>query len=162
METKIVPIFQLRILCLQTINPVYYTNNKDMIIRATLAAQDYIFSGKFNEYNRTMGKNFENLPGYRAVHKKYQLRYTYHNSTTSRSVGVNPGLVMDLAYSFHLDSYRSIINKRGEIINSKKLYLSEVLNVYNNDANSGIPMDALKKISEEQFAKILYATQKTK
>ena len=89
MTTELAPIFKLRELCLATINPTFYKKNADVIHRASLAAQEYIFSGTSREYYAGLGNNFQNLPGYGAIYQKYDL-----------NGNINPNLIMDLVWSF--------------------------------------------------------------
>ena len=51
METKLVPIYALRMLMLERLNPQFFAANADMILRTSLAAQDYILSGQYYEYD---------------------------------------------------------------------------------------------------------------
>lgn len=163
MQTKIAPIFLLREICLQQVSPNYYALHKDVIRRAALAAQEYVISGKIKEYNRSMGKDFNKLPGYVAVHKEFNLKYPEKDTDSIPTQGINSGLVMDLSWSFIKDKNDKIIDGAGNIISPEKACYSEVLKVYQNSASTGIPTDALKKMSKNEFKQILDSlTQKTK
>lgn len=163
MKTNIAPIFVLREICLQQISPNYYKSHQDVIRRASLAAQEYVTSGKIKEYNYSLGKNFRQLPGYLAVHEKFNLKYPMNDNDSIPVQGVNAGLVMDLSHSFLKDKSNAIIDEAGNIIDPNKACFSEVLKVYQNTSSAGIPADALKIMSKNQFTQILDSLrQKTK
>ena len=145
METKLMPIFELRAMCLKTLSPQYYARNADLIRRTSLAAQDYVLSGDIYEINPVSWSSFKNLPGYTKVHAKYNLPYTTH-ANPFESTGLNPGLVMDLAQALKTDELRNIIDSHGNIINPNNLMYSKVLRIYHNSAMSGIPVMALKNV----------------
>ena len=104
METKLMPIFELRAMCLKTLSPQYYARNADLIRRTSLAAQDYVLSGDIYEINPVSWSSFKNLPGYTKVHAKYNLPYATH-ANPFESTGLNPGLVMDLAQALKTDAF---------------------------------------------------------
>lgn len=161
METKLAPIFKLRIICLKQTNPQYYETHKKQIRNSSLAAQDYVLSGKIYEYRPYMEKNFKELPEYIKIHKKYSLPFKPDEIILTNN-DVNSGLVMDLSWSFEKDRTHLIIDEKGNIINPEKIYDSEVLKVYHNSNASGIPADALKEISPTAIIKIIKTAQKTK
>lgn len=161
METKLSPIFMLRAQCLQKLNPYFYNKNDKLINASSLAAQDYVFSGTHMEYSKNMGLAFHHLPGYMAVHKKYNLPYN-PDSCIIPAGGIHPGLVMDLAWSFQQDALHSIIDGHGNIIAPEKLTQSEVLHVYHNSGALGVPIDALKTITRYQFNQMVKSVQNTR
>ncbi len=161
METKLSPIFMLRAQCLQKLNPYFYNKNDKLINASSLAAQDYVFSGTHMEYSKNMGLAFHHLPGYMAVHKKYNLPYN-PDSCIIPAGGIHPGLVMDLATSFNQDQAYDIIDPAGNIINPKKLFMSEVMYTYHNSIASGIPIHAFKLMSSYQLDRMLKSFQNTK
>lgn len=161
METKLVPIFTLRAMCLEKISPRYFATNAEMIKGTSLAAQDYVLSKDYLEYSPYMGLNFKELPKYVAVHKKYNLPYA-PNERLLGAGGINPGLVMDLAQSFHKDTLDKIIDDRGNIIAPNKIYFSEVMKTYHNSTASGVPIDALRNIEPSQLEAMLTNIQKTR
>lgn len=151
MTTELAPIFKLRELCLAMVNPAFYNKNADIIHRASLAAQDYLFSGTSNEYKSYMGTNFHDLPGYQEIYTKYGL--------TDK---VNPNLVMDLAWSFKYDKFNGIIDMQGNIKNPATLYNSRIMGVYHHSTLSGIPINAFKLYPERIDKLLTLAQQKTK
>lgn len=161
METKLSPIFMLRAMCLARVSPQFYTANEKLIHASSLAAQDYVLSGGYSEYSPNMGRAFKNLPQYLAVHKKYNLPYNA-DATIVPLQGINPGLVMDLAWSFQQDALHSIIDGHGNIIAPEKLTQSEVLHVYHNSGALGVPIDALKTITRYQFNQMVKSVQNTR
>ena len=64
MQTKLIPIFQIRELCLQKLNPILFQKEYKIIHNSALAAQDYILSGAFKEYNPRMGLSFLDISRY--------------------------------------------------------------------------------------------------
>lgn len=161
METKLAPIFTLRVMCLEKISPRYFATNAEMIKRTSLAAQDYVLSKDYLEYSPYMGLNFKELPKYVAVHKKYNLPYV-PKETLLKLGGINPGLVMDLAQSFRKDTLDNIIDECGNIITPNRIYFSEVMKTYHNSTASGIPVDALRNIGPTQLEQMLTTIQKTR
>lgn len=151
MTTELAPIFKLRELCLATVNPAFYDKNADVIRRASLAAQEYLFSGTSNEYKSYMGTNFHDLPGYRAIYTKYDLTDV-----------TNKNLIMDLAWSFKSDKINGIIDTQDNIKNPVTLYLSRIMGVYHNSSISGIPINAFKLYPERIDKLLMLAQQKTK
>lgn len=147
METKLMPIFELRAACLQNLSPKYYAQNADLIRRTSLAAQDYVISGNIYEYNNINGAiSFDKLPEYINVHAKYNLPFNAFARPFEQN-GLNPGLVMDLAQALKSDELNNIIDTRGNIINTNKLFSSKVLRIYHNSPMlSGIPLFALRKV----------------
>ena len=161
METKLAPIFKLRTICLQKISPNYYKSHEELIKRTSLAAQDYVLSGKIHEYKPSMERNFKDLPEYIKIHKKYSLPFTPDKIVLPVN-GVNPGLVMDLSWSFEQDKLHSIIDSAGNIINPEKIYYSEVLKVYHNSSASGIPADAIQTVPKNIVMQIIKSAQKVR
>lgn len=151
MITELAPIFKLRELCLALINPNFYEKNADLIHRASLAAQEYAFSGASREYHAYMGNQFQDLPEYVKVHKKYEILDK-----------VNPNLIMDLAWGFKSDCLSGIIDVRGNIKNYATLYKSRIMGAYHNTPISGIPINAFKLYPEMTEKLLTQAQQKTK
>ena len=151
MNTELAPIFKLRELCLAVVNPKFYAKNADLIHRASLAAQDYIFSGASREYQTYMYRNFQSLPGYIAVNQKYDL--------TGK---VNPNLVMDLTWGFKTDAINGIIDGRGNIKNRATVFKSRVMGTYHNTDLSGTPSSVFKLYPEKVEKLLDAAQQKTK
>lgn len=151
MNTELAPIFKLRELCLAVVNPVFYAKNADLIHRASLAAQEYIFSGASREYSTSMGSNFHDLPGYTAIYQKYDL--TGH---------VNPNLVMDLVWSFRSDIFSGVIDARGNITNFATLPSSRIMGVYHNSDISGRPSSVFTLYPERVNRLVAQANQNTK
>ena len=149
MTTELVPIFKLRELCLAIVNPMFYKKNADVIRRASLAAQEYLFSGACNEYKSYMAHNFHDLPGYRAIYEKYNL-----------SGLVNDGLIMDLTWAFRSDVIHGIIDYKGNIKNNAKLYRSRTMEIYHSTTLSGIPINAFKLYPERINKLLVQAQQK--
>lgn len=151
MTTELAPIFKLRELCLAVINPKFYAENADLIHRASLAAQEYVFSGASREYHAYMGNKFHDLPGYVKIHEKYDI-----------ADKVNPNLVMDLAWGFKSDCLSGIIDVHGNIKNRATLNNSRIMGVYHNTTISGTPINAFK-LYPERIEKLLFqAQQQTK
>lgn len=161
METKLVPIYALRMLMLEQLNPNFFAANADMILRTSLAAQDYILSGQYYEYDPRTGHMFKKLPSYINIHKKYNLPYDPENSMLIPHI-INPGLVMDLSWAFQTDKLNGIIDDRGNISDAKRLGASEVLQVYHNSSTYGTPINALYKITKSQFETMVASTMQTK
>ncbi len=151
MTTELAPIFKLRELCLALVNPKFYAKNADLIHRSSLAAQDYIFSGAAREYQSYMKSSFHALPGYVAVHHKYNLKDN-----------VNPNLVMDLTWSFKNDCINGIIDVHGNIKNYATLYNSRFMRIYHNTDLSGIPINAFRLYPEQIERLLKQAEQKTR
>ncbi len=150
MQTELIPIFKLRDMCLARLNQRYYTKHADLIHRSALAAQDYVLSGTYaSEYKSYMGRTFKQLPGYIAVHQKYNLPYDAKASTLSAQI-LHPGLVMDLAWAFATDITNGIVDKYGNIIAPNYLASSEVLAVYHNTSAYGVPVNALQLLNYQQ------------
>lgn len=155
METKLKPIYRLRELLLEKLNPHFYVANAKYIRLTSLAAQDYVLSGNFSEYNHTkMGRAFKNLPGYVAVHKKYNIPYDPY-LPMSPVGGINAGLVMDLAWSFDMDCKNLIIDANGNILDTGELPRSEVLHVYHNSGVSAVPVSGLNILMPSELKKII-------
>lgn len=155
METKLTPIFTLRKILLQRINPGFFARHQDYITKTSLAAQDYFLSGAYGEYDRySMGQAFKNLPGYVDVHKKYQLPYNPH-APIGTPQEINSGLVMDLTWSYGKDVFNNIIDRGGNILRPETLHNSEVLQVYHNSEISGVPATALKFLLPSELKQIL-------
>lgn len=163
MGKELSPIYMLRVLLLEKANPEYFAKNKKLILGSSLAAQDYVLSGHYYEYDKgRMGLEFKNLPEYVKVHKKYHLPYN-PNLLVLSTYSVNPGLVMDLAWSFQRDKLNGIIDERGEILDVNKLSLSEVLQVYHNTSMSGTPITAFRPLNAFQRSELIkQARQNTK
>ena len=54
---NLVTIFQLRALLLREMNPRFYAQNADIILRSSMAAQDYVMSGTYGkEYTAPVGR----------------------------------------------------------------------------------------------------------
>lgn len=151
MKIKLAPIFQLRELCLALLNPIFFAKHANLIHRAALAAQEYIFSGASREYMSYMGKQFHDLPEYRKIYDKYELNGI-----------VNPNLVMDLAWSFRSDKLNGIIDKDGNITNLATLSKSRIMGVYHNSDISGTPINAFKLYPERATELLSAIQQKTK
>ena len=152
MQDKLIPIYAIRMMFLEKLNPRFFAANYELIRRTSLAAQDYVMSGDYQEYNLNMGRMFKLLPGYIAVHKKYNLPY---NPTLAMSGPVNSGLVMDLAWSLHQDIVGSVVTDTGDVTDVSKLPQSEVLRVYHNSSIHGTPVGALYTLLPWQVDKIL-------
>ena len=162
MQTQLLPIFQLRELCLAAINPTFYKQNAELIRRSALAAQDYILNGIYHrEYHTHIGRNFKHLPGYKEVHKKYDIPYDPYN-TAGNPTAINPGLVMDLAWSFNSDTINGIISPQGDIKNPARLRDSEIMAVYHCSPVSGTPASAFTLLVPSQMDKLIASAQKTK
>lgn len=157
MQTTLIPIFQIRELCLQKLNPILFQKEYKIIHNSALAAQDYILSGAFKEYNPRMGLSFKRLPGYIAVHKKYNLPYS-PDASIRESIQLNPGLVMDLAYAFNQDITNGIIDAHGNIRKPEALGQSEVMSVYHNQATHGEPAIAFRLMTPSQITQMLRHT----
>ena len=151
MNTELAPIFKLRELCLAAVNPKFYAKHADLIHRASLAAQEYIFSGASREYTTGIGTNFHNLPGYVKIHQDYDL--------TDK---INPNLIMDLAWSFRSDFVAGIIDFQGNIKNKALLRNSRMLGVYHNSDLSGTPNSIFTLFPEQVDRLIAKSSQKTK
>ena len=158
METKLMPIFALRAMLLQQASPQCFARNHDLITRTSLAAQDYLLSGAYDEYKFMMGRHFRNLPGYIAVHKKYNLPYNPYVMTPENTT-LNPGLVMDLANSLNTDIINLVVNSKGEITDMRKLPESEVLRVYHNSQNNGTPINVLQFVPMFQIERMMLASR---
>ena len=155
METKLTPIFTLRSMFLQRINPRFFARNEDYITKTSLAAQDYFQSDEYGKYNRyIMGRTFKSFPGYINVHKKYSLPYN-PNTPIGTTQGINSGLVMDLTWSYGKDVSNNIIDRDGNILHPEALHNSEVLQVYHNSELSGVPASALKLLLPSELKQIL-------
>lgn len=155
MQKTLVPILQIRELCLQRLNPTLFSKEYDIIHSSALAAQDYILSGTFQtEFNPRLGPTFKRLPGYIAVHQKYKLPYNPDTYTTN-TVRLNQGLVMDLAHAYQDDITNGIIDKQGNIRKPEALAQSEVLAVYHNSASYGAPAIALHLLPPSQIKQML-------
>ncbi len=162
MQTQLLPIFQLRELCLAAINPVFYQQNATMIRNSSLAAQDYLLSGTYKrEYHSHLGRNFKHLPGYRKIHEKYSIPYNPY-ATSHDDESINPGLVMDLAWSFNTDIVNGIIDANGNIRNRATLPNSQVLGAYHCSAMSGTPSSAFRLLLPSQMDAIFAQLVKTK
>ncbi len=164
MENKLLPIYALRMLLLQRVNPKFFAENADMIKRTSLAAQDYYLSGAYTEYHEYMGRAFKSLPNYVNIHKKYNLPYNPAEYFVPAN-GLNTGLVMDLAWSLRTDIINGVVSPNGDIDDIRKMPLSEVLHVYHNTSASGTPINALYKITRfqaEQLLNTIHQNQKTK
>ena len=162
MQKQLLPIFQLRELCLAAINPTFYQQNATMIHNSSLAAQDYLLSGTYKrEYQSHMGRNFKHLPGYRKIHEKYSIPYNPH-ATDPDNKFINPGLVMDLAWSFNTDVVNGIIDTNGNIRNRATLPHSQVLGAYHCSATSGTPSSAFRLLLPSQMDAIFAQLVKTK
>ncbi len=162
MKEKLIPIYALRMLFLKTVNPRFFNDNRSMIIKTSLAAQDYLLSGHYYEYDQRTGHLFKKLPEYIKVHRKYHIPYNQNLSISTHNY-VNSGLVMDLAWSLQTDILNGIVDKKGNIKNPEQLYLSEVLHVYHNYASSGTPVCALRLLTSYQLQEILsIATNKSR
>lgn len=155
MENKLLPIYALRIKLLEKINPEFFIKNADMIKRTSLAAQDYVLSGTYKEYNRSMGRTFKILPGYINVHKKYNLPYSPDTSALIPDMPLNPGLVMDLAWSLTTDKTNGIVDANGALKDVYQMPESEVLRVYHNSSASGTPINALYLMTITQVQTLL-------
>lgn len=159
---NLVTIFQLRALLLREMNPRFYAQNADIILRSSMAAQDYVISGTYGkEYTAPVGRQaFRSLPGYIKVHNKYDLPYNSNASVREATV-LHPGLVMDLAWAFTQDLNTHIIDAQGDV-NIGRLEHSEVLSVYHNTPASGIPAEGIKQISLNTFNKLMKQTKQVK
>ena len=153
MEQKLLPIYELRAMFLEKVNPNFFAQNADLIRRTSLAAQDYYMSGAYKEYDIRSGHMFRIQPGYIAVHKKYNLPYS--TTITPNTAILNPGLVMDLAWSLKTDIINNVVSSNGEIYDISKLPQSEVLQVYHNSRTYGVPINALYLLRPSQIEKIL-------
>ena len=153
METKLVPIYALRMMFLEKINPLFFAQNADLIRRTSLAAQDYFMSGTYKEYDDRSGRMFRTQPGYIAIHQKYNLPYS---TTINPSTAVlNPGLVMDLTWALKTDITNNIVHPNGDIDSINKLPESEVLQVYHNARQYGIPINAMYMLMPSQIEKMM-------
>ena len=163
MENNLLPIYMLRMLLLEKGNPKYFAANKDLILRTSLAAQDYVLSGGYYEYDkRTMGLEFRNLPKYTQVHQKYKLPCNPDILVLS-AYSIHPGLVMDLSWSFQQDKTRNIVDSKGNILDENKLSMSEVLQVYHNTSISSRPIISFRALNAAQQSELLAKIrQKTK
>ena len=148
---QLAPIFQLRELCLALLNPVFFARHANLIHRAALAAQEYVFSGASREYASCMGNKFQDLPKYKEIHTKYDLNDM-----------VNPNLVMDLAWSFRCDNFAGIIDSRGNIKNRALLPKSRIMGVYHNSDISGTPRNAFTIYPDQAERIVAQIQQKTK
>ena len=119
MEQKLLPIYTLRIMFLEKLNPIFFSKNAELIYRTSMAAQDYFLSGAYKEYNNNMGHLFKTLPGYIAIHNKYNLPYDPYS--VKYAAILNPGLVMDLTWSLKTDITNTVVNKNGSINATDKL-----------------------------------------
>ena len=151
-------IFHIRALLLREMNPRFYTQNADIIFRSSLAAQDYVMSGTYaKEHTAPAGRQvFKTLPGYIAIHQKYNLPYNPSASVRESTV-LHPGLVMDLAWAFTQDLKTNIIDAQGDV-NVARLAQSEVLAVYHNTPASGVPVEKFHSISLNSFSKLMMQT----
>ncbi len=155
---ELVSIFHIRALLLREMNPRFYAQNADIIFRSSLAAQDYVMSGTYaKEYTAPVGRQaFRSLPGYIAVHQKYNLPYS-PTASVRESTTLHPGLVMDLAWAFTQDLKANIIDSKGDM-NIARLGQSEVLSVYHNSPASGVPVEKFNSISLNNFSKLMVQT----
>lgn len=159
MENKLLPIYKLRMVLLKMANSKYFNENRAMILRTSLAAQDYVLSGHYYEYDKKrMGQNFKTLPEYVSVHKKYNLPYD-PNLFILLQGNINPGLVMDLSWSLQQDKIKGIVDENGNIKNSSGLPQSEVMHVYHNSSISGTPIDVIKTMKSEQLDQLVRLVQ---
>lgn len=155
MDKKLVPIYELRVKLLEKLNPNFFKENYDLILRTSLAAQDYVLSGSYQEYDKRMGRTYKRLPGYIQVHKKYKIPYNPEQLTSLVPGSVNSGLVMDLAWALRTDIINGIVDTQGNIKTPNKLPLSEVLQVYHNSYLSGTPSNAFSIYPPSQIQGIL-------
>ena len=160
MTKELIPIFKLRSMLLQQVCPYYFAKHSDLILRTSLAAQDYVKSGKFYEYDSRTGQTFKTLPNYINIHKKYDLPYT--PTAEVYEMILNPGLVMDLAWSLNTDQLHKIVDENGNILAQRRLYESEVLHVYHNSPAHGIPLDAFLRMQRTEQDKLIANLQRTK
>lgn len=159
MKTNLLPIYELRLILLKEANPKYFDTYRFQMLRTSLAAQDYVLSGHYYEYDKAkMGLNFKKLPEYTKVHKKYNIPYD-PNLFVLPQGSVNPGLVMDLSWSLQQDIVKGITDHKGNILDANKLPLSEVMQVYHNSSISGCPMDVLTQKTPEQLRNLLSVVQ---
>lgn len=162
MNEKLVPILALRLILLEKLKPQFVKENYKMILGSSLAAQDYILSGHYHEYDQRMGKLFKKLPEYIKVHQKYKLPYNPTQINQKNQI-INPGLVMDLAWSFRTDIINGLVDSAGNIQDVTKIPSSEVLKVYHNSSEYGVPSDALYVLPPSQLRQIInQVRQKTK
>ena len=153
MKQELLPIYALRMMFLEKINPQFFVQNADLIRRTSLAAQDYFMSGTYKEYDARSGRMFRTQPGYIAIHQKYNLPYS---TTINPSTAVlNPGLVMDLTWALKTDITNNIVHPNGDIDSINKLPESEVLQVYHNARQYGIPINAMYMLMPSQIEKMM-------
>ncbi len=157
MEQKLLPIYTLRIMFLEKLNPIFFSKNAELIYRTSMAAQDYFLSGAYKEYNNNMGHLFKTLPGYIAIHNKYNLPYDPYS--VKYAAILNPGLVMDLTWSLKTDITNTVVNKNGSINATDKLPQSEILQVYHNSKENGIPINAIHMLMPHQIEQLVRNAQ---
>ena len=162
MKKDLIQIYALRMLLLEKINPNFFKENYNFIKKTSLAAQDYVLSGGYYEYDPRTGQAFRKLPEYIKIHKKYKIPYNPATSMLTEHI-VHPGLVMDLSWSLKTDMLNGIVDAHGNIMEPNSLKSSEVLHVYHNSSSSGIPVNALQTLTPTQLTNMLSAIkQRTK
>ena len=143
MHTTLVTIFDMRNALLKRCNLKFYNTNESIIKNSSLAAQDFFYSGDLADYDDITMAELSRDSLYASLHAAYSLPY---NSSDVRCV--NPGLVLDLARALRHDTQTGIIDNSGGIIAPERLVQSQVLQVYHNTADSGIPVSYLKQMKE--------------
>jgi len=156
MESTMAPIFSLRAMFLRKLHPAQYSNMEKYVLQTSLAAQDYVLSGMYREYDIEKNKtSFKKLPGYVAIHEKYNIPYDPDAPFNNAGNMVGTDLVMNLAWALNHDINNEIVDPYGEFLYSQQLMTSEVLHVPHTPVSNKIPRDILKTISPLDLQKLL-------
>lgn len=157
MHTQILAIFDMRGALLKRCNLRYYKQHEQVIKNSSLAAQDLYFSGDLADYDSYTLSTLLHDNIYATLHADYCVPY---NCTDSRCV--NSGLVLDLARALRSDVQSGILNTDGKIIAPNRLTQSQILQVFHNSEDSGIPVTALTRMSPQTRAVFIKEYSKTK
>ena len=142
MQTNLLPIFDMRSALLRRCNLRYYRNHEQVIKNSSLAAQDLYFSGDLLTYDTDVSQVTINDSFYASLHADYNVPYN-----PSDAKCVNNGLILDLARALRSDINSGILGANGEIVHPERLSASQILQVFHNSDDSGIPVTALNRMT---------------
>lgn len=140
---NIFPIFRLRVKAFKEINPVFFLNEEENIVKTTLLAQDVLKTSQQTGFARIFEEQKTMMWGDLDYDKLFSLANKYDFEVESSS---HPEFLvsLDLARGFIADRNKGIVDIKGNIIKPKSFPHSLVMTIPHKSDNNGIPLNAKK------------------
>ena len=151
MDTQLLGIFDIRAALFRRCNLKFYKQHEQDVINSSLAAQDFCLSGDLDGFDPN-AMTSPQMFLYAQLHADYFVPYKY----------METGLVFDLAMALQSDIKSGLLGPDGKIVKPELLSSSNVLRVYHESEDSGIPVTALNRMKPQTRATFIQTYCKTK